>query len=478
MNRTILSLTLLIIALGSILQAQVPRIINYQGLLLGKDEAPVAEGDYRITFNIYDETDNLLWSEVHSKVFIRGGLFHVLLGTISPLDIPFDQPYLLGLKLGDDTEMQPRMLLTSASYSLNAERVGGFGVNPKPIPNHLLPLDKSGKIPVDAMPVDSLTEHFLVKNSPDKTMGNTNTAMLLIENTGTGRGLSVTSAGAHGVYGKSTSGFAAIEGEGSGTGPGIRGSSVSNHGTVGYSTSPEKSGVYGNNAAGIGVTGNSQNMHGVYGQSNSGRGVKGVSPAGGVYGESTQGTGVEGRSNANDGVVGWSNNPMKSGVYGNSPFGNGVSGRSEAKDGILGVTTSSNAGHAGVHAVNAGSGPAVFSEGDLYVTGKSYGNIGPSGGAPFPKPAYNSGWIPITIEDPGYVLVKLDVDQYLPTSQYNNDNFVIDLMLKRSSIATNDLVGSNVDYRINPDNSISVFFGEYNKYHNITHFRLRVWYIK
>ncbi len=224
--------------------------------------------------------------------------------------------------------------------------------------------------------------------------------------------------------------------------------------------------------------GNSQSSPGVYGQSTNTWGVKGDSPAGGVLGESTQGIAVHGVSNANDGVVGWTNNPDKSGVYGNSPFGNGVSGRSEAKDGILGVTSSDNTGHAGVHAANEGSGPAIFSEGDLYVTGKSYGDIGPSEGAPFPRPAYNSGWIPVKIEKPGWQVVEIGVDQYLPTSQYDNDNFVVDLNIKSAYRVTSYLVGTNVTYTIQDNNSIKVSFGEYKVYHEITHLRVRVWYIK
>ena len=39
------------------------------------------------------------------------------------------------------------------------------------------------------------------------------------------------------------------------------------------------------------------------------------------------------------------------------------------------------------------SGAAVYSEGDLVVTGAYRGNIGSNNGAPFPRPAYNSGWI-------------------------------------------------------------------------------------
>ena len=457
----------------TISHAQIPRIINYQGVLLGQNEIPVSEGDYKLTFHLYDEGNSLVWSEVHNSVYVVGGMFHVLLGIVNPLGIPFDKPYFLGIKVGDDTELQPRMMMTSAAYSLNSERIGGYGVNSTPTPNKLLPLDGSGKIPVGALPSASPSGEYLSKNIPDSTKGSSDSEMLRVENSGTGRGMTVMSSGSHGVYGKSTSSFAGVEGEGSGTGPGIRGSSSNNHGAIGFSVASDKAGVYGNNTAGIGVWGDSQTYLGVYGKSISGRGV---------YGESTHGIAVQGRSNENDGLVGWTNSPSKSGVFGNTPFGNGVTGISDAKDGILGVTKSSNEGHAGIHARNEGSGPAIFSEGDLYTTGKVYGNIGPSKGGPFPRPAYNSGWI--LVRSPAEF--TLNVDQFLPTSQYDNDNFFIDMMTKSLGVGAGNLyVGESEDdtgsltiygtaYEIENDNSIIVRV----RSRKITRVRIRVWYIK
>lgn len=473
----LLFLSIILLLLSSSIFSQIPRVINYQGKLLGSDEKPVSEGDYKITFSIYTETDSLLWSEVHGNVFVHNGLFHVLLGTVTPLDLPFNREYFLGIKVNSDPELWPRMFLTSSAYSFNSERVGGYEVRPTPTANTILPLDNSGKIPASALPSSSNSGSYISKNSPDSTKGTSNSEMLRIENDGTGRGMTVMSSGSHGIYSKSNSDMAGLEGVGTGNGAGIRGSSINHHGVIGYSVKNDKAGVYGNNTDGIGVYGNSKNNHGVYGQSNTGRGVKGVSAAGGVYGESTQGVAVEGRSNANDGVVGWSNNQNKSGVFGNSPFGNGVTGISEKRDGILGVTTSSDAGHAGVHARNDGTGPALYSEGDLYTTGKVYGDIGPSEGAPFPRPAFNSGWLEVHIDDIGFWHTVLDVDQYMPTSKYNNEYFLIDLMTKTSAKASNQFLDQTY-YHIYPDNSIRLGLYDPNEFGHVSHLRLRIWYIK
>ena len=80
--------------------AQIPRVISYQGMLMGSNEQPVPEGQYKLTFNIYDETNNLLWTEVHNQVFVGSGLFQVILGTIAPFNIPFDKAYFLGIQSG------------------------------------------------------------------------------------------------------------------------------------------------------------------------------------------------------------------------------------------------------------------------------------------------------------------------------------------------------------------------------------------
>lgn len=288
----------------------------------------------------------------------------------------------------------------------------------------------------------------------------------------------VNTAGPDAVSGSNSA--AMLQATNNGTGAGLRGSSQGHHGTIGYTDANDKAGVFGNSTSGYGVWGNSENSHAVFGQSTSGRGVKGVSPAGGVYGESTQGLGVEGRSNTSDGVVGVTLASDKSGVFGSSDVGNGVTGRSGGSDGLLGVTTSSDPTDAGLHARNEGAGPAIYSEGDLYITGKSYGDVGPSEGGPFPRPAFDSGWIAVTPS----TMFTLGVDQFLPTSQYDNDNFFVDMMTKSLGYAGNRYVGNGGDnwwdgthYRIENDNSITVkLHDEYDA--EVSHVRIRVWYIK
>lgn len=106
--------------------AQIPRVISYQGQLLGTNEQPVPEGDYKLTFKIYDASNNLLWAETHNSVHIANGLFQAFLGSVIPLNLPFEMPYFLGIQVGSDPELAPKMPITCAAYSISASQVFGY----------------------------------------------------------------------------------------------------------------------------------------------------------------------------------------------------------------------------------------------------------------------------------------------------------------------------------------------------------------
>jgi hypothetical protein len=104
--------------------AQVPSTISYQGILTVADGQPAEDGPYDMQFRLYTGTGSQapLWVETQT-VTVSKGIFSVILGTITPLDLPFDQPYYLGLAVGEAPELSPRMVLTSAAYSLRARTV-------------------------------------------------------------------------------------------------------------------------------------------------------------------------------------------------------------------------------------------------------------------------------------------------------------------------------------------------------------------
>jgi len=99
----------------------IPQLMNYQGYLTDDLGNPVSNGTYSLTFRIWDaETGpNQLWSEDHPTVSVTNGLFDVILGSMSPLDLPFDVDYWLGVQVEGEPELT-RVRLTSVGYSYRA----------------------------------------------------------------------------------------------------------------------------------------------------------------------------------------------------------------------------------------------------------------------------------------------------------------------------------------------------------------------
>ena len=104
---------------SSIGYAQVP-LMNYQGYLTDPGGTPI-HGAVQMVFSIYDVSTGgtALWNEAQS-VAVNQGVYSVNLGDINPLILPFDKPYYLGVKVGIDSEMTPRRVLTSVGYAFTA----------------------------------------------------------------------------------------------------------------------------------------------------------------------------------------------------------------------------------------------------------------------------------------------------------------------------------------------------------------------
>ncbi|MCK4414880.1 MAG: hypothetical protein KAY32_15200 [Candidatus Eisenbacteria sp.] len=112
------------IALGASAPAEVPTLINYQGVVTDAEGLPLS-GPHDLTFRIYPDSASAtpdLWSEEHLGVELTDGLFHVILGSVInlPDDLFGSAERWLGVQVGDDPEMTPRMRLTSVPYALRA----------------------------------------------------------------------------------------------------------------------------------------------------------------------------------------------------------------------------------------------------------------------------------------------------------------------------------------------------------------------
>ncbi len=345
----------------------IPTIINYQGVLKDASGAVVPDGDYNITFMLYDVASGgtALWAET-KLISVVDGIVNTKLGSILPLTLPFDKAYWLGITIGTGSELTPRAEFASVPYShmsmsvpngtLTAEKiadgqvvksinslkddvnlVAGSNITIMPSGNSLT-ISSDGGTGL-ALPFSG------VVNIPDTTAITLNH----IAATGTNHGLysTINSQSGAGVYGysqnSSGNNFGITGRNSSLTGAGIFGFGPGT-GIIGIATDPSALayGVQGvsYSTAGIGVFGTTTSTTNInYGgyfacASNEGIGVYGFSSAssGVTYGgrflsTSTSGRGISGISNATTGTT--------YGVYGltSSTGGRGVSGFSSASTG-------------------------------------------------------------------------------------------------------------------------------------------------
>ena len=101
--------------------AEVPQLINYQGFLTDTLGDTVPDGNYSVTFRIYDVPVGgvPLWEEGR-LVAVQGGLFAVILGSITPIpNSVFGEPNRwIGIQVGLEQENVPRFQLTSTAKRL------------------------------------------------------------------------------------------------------------------------------------------------------------------------------------------------------------------------------------------------------------------------------------------------------------------------------------------------------------------------
>ncbi|UCE05244.1 MAG: hypothetical protein JSW07_16725, partial [bacterium] len=299
-------------------------------------------------------------------------IFQVNLGSVNGMSLPFNEPYYLGIKIGTDPELKPRMLLTTSPYSFRAEdanHVGGIRVSDTPEPHVLFPLGNDAKFPASVLPAGTPSGNYLKKGEPETSRGTSNDPMLLVSNSGKGDGLVGESVGGVGVSARSDN----------------------SEGVVGWTAASGKSGVFGHSTNGRGVVGRSENdngvigwtghsdKNGVLGHSTDGYGVRGFSNGyhkAGVIGENyeNEGYGVHGLCSVNGiGVYGESND-VGPGVYGNSAYGKGVYG--EGRTGVFGTGY-----HIGVRGSST-SGDAVFASGSFAATGTKSAEVKLKNGTP------------------------------------------------------------------------------------------------
>ncbi|MCH9025434.1 MAG: hypothetical protein IH931_08890, partial [candidate division Zixibacteria bacterium] len=125
MFRTIfLTVILICIFLGPSF-ANVPQLINFQGVLIDSVGTPL-DGSFDITFRIYNQptSGSAFWIETHIGEPVNDGLFAVILGSITPLGSAksaTSHEFWLGITIGSDPEQSPRSQLISVPFAFEAD---------------------------------------------------------------------------------------------------------------------------------------------------------------------------------------------------------------------------------------------------------------------------------------------------------------------------------------------------------------------
>lgn len=126
-----LQLILFLLFLANISFAQIPKKLNYQGILTDDSGNPLS-GSQSLTLRLYDVASGgtALWEETQN-VDVDLGVFNVILGEVTPLNLPFDEQYYLGITVAPNpAELSPRIQLTAAAYSMNALSVSDTSLSP------------------------------------------------------------------------------------------------------------------------------------------------------------------------------------------------------------------------------------------------------------------------------------------------------------------------------------------------------------
>lgn len=349
----------------------IPRTINYQGLLTDKETGEPLSGTYSLTFSLYAQASGgaPLWSETKDVTTDESGIFATLLGSANPINLTFDTPCWLEIAVGGET-LAPRRGLASVPYTfqalnaLNADSLGGLTSASYALVGHL-----HDDTYVNEGQAGSVTAGMIAGGAgsgldADLLDGQHGAAFAGAAhqhddryyteselNTGDG---AVNQAGDPLDWTKlkgMPEGFAdGTDNAGSGDGHSLDAADgdptdalwVDDEGKVLINVSSFSGArlqVY--NATDTAIWGQTDNATGVMGISVEGIGISGTSEKGpGVGGFSTDGMGISGTSVNNYGVIGYGTNAH--GVYGTSNEGCGVVGYSDYNYGVSGYSADSS----------------------------------------------------------------------------------------------------------------------------------------
>lgn len=106
--------------------ASIPGQFAYQGVLRDINGIPLANGEYEMTFRVYDSVVEgaSLWEEIIAGVILRDGHFGVTLGVNAPIPTALFSAApnrFIGVTVAGYGEMVPRLRLAAVPYAFHAE---------------------------------------------------------------------------------------------------------------------------------------------------------------------------------------------------------------------------------------------------------------------------------------------------------------------------------------------------------------------
>lgn len=124
MTRMAMTALVALLLWPALLVAAVPTTVAIEGRLQTSGGAPVADGQYAVTFSLYasQTAQQAVWSEAVGALTVKGGQFSYALGTSKPLSaavLDAAQAAWLGLRVGNEPELA-RGPLHSAPYAVRA----------------------------------------------------------------------------------------------------------------------------------------------------------------------------------------------------------------------------------------------------------------------------------------------------------------------------------------------------------------------
>jgi hypothetical protein len=118
----------LILAVTGSASPEIPKKINYQGKLTDSGTGRPLVGTHNMTFRIHDDpaTGSVLWSESQVVSVDSSGVFSAILGSITPIDLSFDDPVWLEVEVGGEI-LTPRREVVSVPFAFRAEKADQSG---------------------------------------------------------------------------------------------------------------------------------------------------------------------------------------------------------------------------------------------------------------------------------------------------------------------------------------------------------------